>query len=84
MTVRAEEVVLEVPGGRSITTLINATPIHSEEGRVESVIVTLQDMAPLEQLERSLLQCLEVLSRDITHPGLSRAGWTSRGDLGLR
>ena len=29
---RAEEVVLSVPDGRSVTTLINATPIHGPEG----------------------------------------------------
>ena len=34
--VRAEEIVLEVPDGRSVTTLVNATPIHSEDGEVES------------------------------------------------
>ena len=34
-TVRAEEVVISVPDGRSVTTLINATPIRSEEGVVE-------------------------------------------------
>ena len=32
--------------------LVNATPIRSEEGEVESVVVTLQDMTPLEDLER--------------------------------
>ena len=32
-TVRAEEIVLSVPDGRSVTTLINSTPIHSEHVR---------------------------------------------------
>ena len=31
-TVRAEEIVLRVPDGRSVTALLNATPIRSEEG----------------------------------------------------
>ncbi len=51
-TVRAEEVVLSVPDGRSVTTLINSTPIHSEHGTVVSVVVTIQDLAPLQELER--------------------------------
>ena len=51
-TVRAEEIVLETAGGRSITVLLNATPIRSEEGEVESVVVTMQDMTPLEEMER--------------------------------
>ena len=36
-TVRAEEVVLRVADGRSVTVLLNATPIVSDEGAVESV-----------------------------------------------
>ena len=44
-TVRAEEIVLRVPDGRSVTALLNATPILSDEGAVESMVVTLQDMA---------------------------------------
>ena len=51
-TVRAEEIVLQAPDGRSVTTLVNSTPIFSEEGEVESVVVTMQDMTPLEELER--------------------------------
>ena len=35
-TVRAEEIVLQAPDGRSVTTLVNATSIRSEEGEVES------------------------------------------------
>ena len=51
-TVRAEEIVISVPDGRSLTTLINATPIASEEGAIETVVVTLQDLTPLEEIER--------------------------------
>ena len=32
VTVRAEEIVLSVPDGRSVTILVNATPIHAEDG----------------------------------------------------
>ena len=67
-TVRAEEMVLEVPGGRSVTTLINATPIHSEDGVIESVVVTLQDMAPLEELERSRTEFLSLVSHELRAP----------------
>ena len=31
-TVRAEEIVIEVPDGRSVTTLVNGTPIRMEDG----------------------------------------------------
>ena len=41
-TVRAEEIELSVPDGRSVTTLLNATPIRSADGTVESLVVTLE------------------------------------------
>ena len=73
-TVRAEEIVLEVPDGRSITTLVNATPIRSEDGEVESVIVTLQDMTPLEKLERLRAELLGTVSHELRVPLTSIRG----------
>ena len=67
-TVRAEEIVLQAPDGRSVTTLINATPIHSEEGEVESVVVTMQDMTPLEELERLRAEFLGMVSHELRTP----------------
>ena len=67
-TVRAEEVVLQVPDGRSMTTLVNATPIRSENGEVESVVVTLQDMTPLEELERLRAEFLGMVSHELRVP----------------
>ena len=67
-TVRAEEIVLQAPGGQSVTTLINATPIFSEEGEVESVVVTIQDMTPLEELERLRAEFLGMVSHELRTP----------------
>ena len=64
-TVRAEEIVIEVPGGGSVTTLVNATPIRSEEGEVVSVVVTLQDMTPLEEMERLRAEFLGMVSHEL-------------------
>ena len=61
-TVGAEEIVLSVPGGRSVRTLVNAAPVHAPEGGVESVVVTMQDMAPFEELERMRAGLLAVTS----------------------
>ncbi len=66
--VRAEEIVLEVPDGRSVTTLLNATPIRSEDGVIESVVVTLQDMAPLEEPERARAEFLSLVSHELRTP----------------
>ena len=67
-TVRAEEIVLLAPDGRSVTALVNATPIFSEDGEVESVVVTLQDMTPLEDLERLRAEFLGMVSHELRIP----------------
>ena len=67
-TVRAEEIVLEVPGGRRVTTLVNATPIRATDGAVESVVVTMQDLAPLEELERLRAEFLGMVSHELRAP----------------
>ena len=67
-TVRAEEIVLRAPDGRSVTTLVNATPIRLEEGEVESVVVTLQDLTPLEDLERLRAEFLGMVSHELRTP----------------
>ncbi len=67
-TVRAEEIVLRVPDGRSISVLINATPIHSEDGRLVSFVVTMQDMTPLEEMERLRAEFLAMVSHELRTP----------------
>ncbi len=66
--VRAEEVVLLVPDGRSFTALVNATPIRSETGEVETFVVTVQDMSPLEDLERLRAEFLATVSHELRTP----------------
>ena len=73
-TVRAEEIVLEVPDGRSVKTLVNATPIRSADGEVESLVVTMQDLAPLEELERSRAEFLSLVSHELRAPLTSVKG----------
>ena len=75
-TVRAEEIVLITPDGRSITTLVNATPIHAEDGAVASVVVTMQDLAPLQELERQRAEFLGMVSHELRVPLTSIKGST--------
>ena len=67
-TVRAEEVVLAVPDGRRVRTLINATPIPADGGGVGSVVVTMQDLAPLDEIERMRTEFLSLVSHELRAP----------------
>ncbi len=73
-TVRAEEMVLSVPDGRSVRILMNVTPNRSANGEVESVVVTLQDLAPLEELERLRAEFLAMVSHELRAPLTSIKG----------
>ena len=75
--VRAEEIVLSVPDGRSVKTLVNATPIHGPDGEVESLVVTLQDLSPLEELERQRADFLSMVSHELRAPLISIKGSTA-------
>ncbi len=67
-TIRAEEIVLRVPDGRRVAVLVNATPIRSEGGEVRSFVVTLQDLTPLEELERLRAEFLGMVSHELRTP----------------
>ena len=73
-TVRAEEIVMAVPGGRSVTVLLNATPIVSGQGEVESVVVTMQDLTLLEEQERLRAEFLGQVSHELRMPLTSIRG----------
>ena len=75
--VRAEEVVLSVPDGRSLRTLVNATPIRSLDGGVVSLVVTIQDLEPLEELERQRTEFLSMVSHELRAPLTSIKGSTA-------
>jgi PAS domain S-box-containing protein len=67
-TVRAEEIVLIAADGRQASVIVNATPIRSAHGQVESVVVTLQDLAPLEDLVRMRAEFLGMVSHELRAP----------------
>ena len=67
-TVRSEEVVLSVPDGRSIRTLINSTPIPAEGDELGSVVVTMQDLAPIDEIDRMRTEFLGLVSHELRAP----------------
>ena len=66
--VRLEEIVLSVPDGRSVSALMNVTSLRSEEGHVESVVVTLQDLTSLQETERLRAEFLAMVSHELRTP----------------
>ena len=75
-TVRAEEIVLQVPGGRSVTTLVNATPIPSEEGDIDSRVTLAGRRVPLTDTEYRLLVELSIdLGTPVTYDDLLHRVW---------
>ena len=48
--------------------LVNATPIHGEDGEVASVVVAMQDLAPLEELDWLRTEFLNMVSHELRTP----------------
>ena len=67
-TVLADEVVIHLPNGRVITTLVNARPIYRENGEAVSVVTTIQDVTPLEEMKRRRTEFLGMVSHELRTP----------------
>ena len=76
-TVRAEEIVMGVPDGRSVNVLLNATPIRSDEGELESVVVIMQDMTDVEEQGRLRAEFLAMVSHELRTPLATVKGSTA-------
>ena len=76
-TIRAEEVVFKVPDGRSASALVSATPICNEDDELESFVATMQDLAPLEDMERLRVEFLEMVSHELRTPLAAIKGSTA-------
>ncbi len=67
-SVLAQEVSINLPDGRAITALVNARPIHKDSGEVLSVIATIQDITPLEEVKRQRVEFLNNVSHELRTP----------------
>ena len=79
--VRAEEIIIDRRDGENVTTLVNATPIGADDGGILSVVTTIQDITPLEDLERQRAEFLGMVSHELRAPLTSIKGSaaTARG-----
>ena len=73
-TVLADEIVIHLPDGRAVHTLVNARPIYGEDGEIMSVVATLQDITPLEELKRQRATFLSRVSLELRTPLTSIKG----------
>ncbi len=65
----ANEIVIHPHDGRPpITTLFSARPIHGENGDIVSVVATIQDITPLEEMKRRRARFLNDVSHDLRTP----------------
>ena len=76
-TVRAEEMTLVLPDGRSVKVLINLSALFSDDGEVESVVVTIQDLTALDEADRLRAEFLGMVSHELRTPLTSIKGSTS-------
>ena len=67
-TVLAEEVVIHLQDGRTITTLVNARPIRRDGGDIVSVVATIQDITTLEEMKRRRAEFLNNVSHELRTP----------------
>ena len=65
---RAEEIVIHLPDGQQVPTVFNAAPVFSDEGELVTVVVTIQDMTPVEEVERLRAGFLGLVSRELRGP----------------
>ncbi len=75
--VRAEEIQLSTPGKRSVKVLVNATPVHDTAGTITSLIVAMQDLAPLEEIDRMRAKFLGMVSHELRTPLAAIKGSTA-------
>ena len=73
-TVRAEEMTFSAPDGRCVEALVNVTPINGGGNGVVTVVVTMQDLAPIQELERLRAEFLGMVSHELRAPLTSIKG----------
>ena len=76
-TVRAEEIIVSLPNGQSVTVLASAAPTFSQNGEITSIVSTLQDMTPLEDLMRQRSEFLGMVSHELRTPLTTIKGATA-------
>ena len=67
-TIRSEEVVIRLPNGRSVTTVVNASPIRADNGEVVSVVVTIKDIQDAQKTQGLRSDLLGLMNHELRTP----------------
>jgi len=66
--VSTEEVLVEFADGRTVPTLVNATPVYSSDRKVRGAITVIQDITPLEEAEKLRSEFLGMVGHELRTP----------------
>lgn len=66
--IRAEEITFRFTDGRSIPTLVSTAPFYGARGEITGAIVAIQDISPLEEIERLRNEFLGMISHELRSP----------------
>ena len=72
-----ERIVLSTPHGKNVATLVNVSAIPAADGGAASFVVTMRDLAPLQELGRTRADFLRMVSHELRAPLTSIKGSTS-------
>jgi PAS domain S-box-containing protein len=67
-TVRAEEVFFDLGEGRTTTTIVDAAPSLLPDGRIAGAVAIVQDISPLEEVEKVRNQFLSMVTHELKTP----------------
>ena len=67
-TVRVAEVVHRFPDGRGVLTHMSSTPVYGENGQIVAAVSIIQDISPLEELEKLKSEFLGIVSHELRTP----------------
>jgi PAS domain S-box-containing protein len=65
---RAMEMRLDLPDGRSIPILVNASPIYDADEEITGAIAVIQDLTPIEEIEQLRGEFLGMVSHEFRTP----------------
>ena len=75
--VRAEEVVYRSAEGRGVFALVSAAPIYRDGEEIAAAVSIIQDISPLEELERLKSEFLGIISHELRTPLTAIKGSTA-------